>query len=613
RDPDRTDRPDGVSVSMDDIRAFRQWESRCPGHPEFGVTAGVETTTGPLGQGLAVSVGMAMAGSWLAARYNTDDFPIIDYSVFALCGDGCMMEGVSHEAAALAGHLRLRNLCWIYDSNGITIEGSTDLTMSESVPRRFEAYGWRVITGVDGNDLDALKRALNRARETDDRPVLIVVRTHIAFGSPNKQDSADAHGAPLGEDEVRLTKQTYGWPQDNAFHVPDQVYEHMHAVAGEPNRIREAAWNELFAEYTIRHPEKATELMHIFEGTLPAGWDRSIPDFGGSDSKPIATRTASGKVLNALAPVIPWMIGGSADLGPSNKSLIGGGDITAGSFGNRNIRFGIREFAMSAICNGLAHAGLRAYAATFLVFSDYARPALRLSALMRLPVLFIYTHDSISVGEDGPTHQPVEHLASFRAMPGMTVIRPADAGETAEAYRYAFGSARGPVLLSLSRQDLPVIDRVKYGPAEGLHRGAYILADNCEGAEPDVIVIATGSEVQLALAAFERLTVSASAGEKSVDSSGKGCGAERLIRVVSMPSWELFDMQSREVRDSVLPPSVRRRVVIEQGVSMGWEKYAGSDGVLMTLDRFGASAPGPVLERHFGFTVEKVVEVIRTL
>lgn len=605
RDPYRSDDPEHLSVTLDDIRAFRQLGSRCPGHPEFGVTAGVETTTGPLGQGLAVSVGMALAERHLEARYNTDDMPIVNYNVYALCGDGCMMEGVSHEAAALAGHLKLSNLCWIYDSNRITIEGSTDLAMSEDVARRFIAYGWAVIRVLDGNDLKTLQQAFEDARAIDDRPVLIIVNTHIAYGSPNKQDSEAAHGAPLGEEEVRLTKKAYGADPDAVFTVSEDVYKHMEHVMGERNTIAEAAWNELFTEYKTLYPGKAKELDHIFNGTLPENWSTSLPAFtpGHGD---MATRAASGTVLNAIADSIPWLMGGSADLGPSNKSLLKDNpDFSPAAYTGRNLRFGVREFAMSAICNGMTNAGLRPYAATFLVFSDYARPALRLSALMQLPVLYIYTHDSISVGEDGPTHQPVEHLASLRSIPGMTVIRPADAAEVVEAYRYALTDAEGPVVLSLSRQKLPVLDRTIFAPADGLHRGAYILADNAGDALPDIIIIATGSEVRHALDAYEHLTGSADASQPVTN--------PLRIRVVSMPSWEIFDAQTAEYRDTVLPPAVRQRIVMEQGVSTGWHRYAGDAGTLLTIDSFGASAPGSAVEAHFGFTAQHLVDTIRSL
>ena len=596
KDPARKDDPLHQAVSLDDLKAFRQLGSRCPGHPEFGETPGVETTTGPLGQGLAVSVGMAIAEKWLEANYNTPDFTLIDYRTFAICGDGCMMEGVSHEAAALAGHLKLSNLCWIYDSNRITIEGSTGLSMTENVARRFLAYGWSVMTVNDGNDLQTLKQAIEDVRNVDDRPVLLIVKTHIAFGSPNKQDSESAHGSPLGMEEVRLTKEAYGWPAEPTFLVPDGVTKHFDDVFGSRGDAAAAAWNEVFIRYCDEYPAKAAELRHIFDGTLPDGWADALPVYSPS-AGPIATRSASGKVLNALAPVIPWLIGGSADLAPSTNTLIKeASDFSASNFGGRNIRFGVREFAMVAICNGLANAGLRPYAATFLVFSDYARPAIRLCALMQLPVIYIFTHDSISVGEDGPTHQPVEHLAALRAIPGLTVFRPADAAELNVAYRCILEDVRGPAVLALSRQNLPVIDRDIYADAVGAGQGAYVLSDTSGDGLPDVIVIATGSEVHIALAACNTL-------------AAEGC----KIRLVSMPCWELFEAQPEAYRNEVLPAEVTRRVIVEQGVSMGWEKYAGPDGVLMTIDRFGSSAPGPQAEAFFGFTPENLVEIVREM
>lgn len=596
KDRERLDDPEHSAINLEDLKSFRQLNSRCPGHPEFGETPGIETTTGPLGQGLAVSVGMAIAESWLAAQFNTSDYSIVDYRIWALCGDGCMMEGISHEAAALAGHLKLSNLCWIYDSNRITIEGSTGLAMSENVARRFLAYGWSVMTVEDGNDLKVLAQVLRDVREIDDRPVLIIAKTHIAYGSPNKQDSESAHGSPLGADEVRLTKRAYGWPEDASFLVPPEVYQHFSDVFGSRGNAAAAAWNEVFRSYSAEYPEKAALLQHIFDGTLPEGWHLALPEFT-SESGPIATRSASGKVLNAIVKTVPWLIGGSADLAPSNNTLIkGSGDFTPGSYDGRNIRFGVREFAMAAIANGMANAGLRPYVATFLVFSDYARPAIRLGAMMQLPVLYIMTHDSISVGEDGPTHQPVEHLAALRAIPGLTVIRPADAAEVNAAYRSALEEIRGPVVMALSRQNLPVIDRTVFADAVGAGQGAYILADNSGDTLPEAIIIASGSEVHPAIEAFRRL-------------SAEG----RRIRIVSMPSWELFEAQDEAYRMEVLPPEVTARVVVEQGVSQGWERYAGPAGVMLTIDRFGMSAPGPQVEAEFGFTPENLVEIVREM
>ncbi|MBN1879118.1 transketolase [bacterium] len=594
KDPDRSDDATHQSVTIDDLKSFRQLGSRCPGHPEFGDTPGVETTTGPLGQGLAASVGMAIAEKWLEASFNTPDFSVIDYNIYALCGDGCMMEGISHEAAALAGHLKLSNLCWIYDSNRITIEGSTRLAMTENVARRFLAYGWSVMTVEDGNDLAALKQAFLDVGDIDDRPVLVIVKSHIAFGSPNKQDSESAHGSPLGVEEVRLTKQAYGWPDDSSFLVPDEVINHLSAEFGARGNTAAAAWNEVFARYSLELPEKAAMLRHIFDGTLPDDWTDCLPDFP-AGTAPVATRSASGKVLNALSSAIPWLIGGSADLGPSNNTLIkNAADFSAVSFDGRNIRFGVREFCMAAIANGMANAGLRPYVATFLVFSDYARPAIRLSALMQLPVLYILTHDSISVGEDGPTHQPVEHLAALRAIPGLTVIRPADANELNAGYRSALEDMPGPVALALSRQNLPVIDRDEFADAVGARQGAYVLADNSGTHFPQCIIIASGSEVHLAIQAYRVLS------------------ADNVkLRLVSMPSWELFEAQSDDYRDEVLPPEVTNRIVVEQGVAMGWERYAGPGGIIMAIDRFGVSAPGPVAEEYFGYTVENLVGMIR--
>jgi len=593
KDPGRDDSP--YSITLDDIKTFRQLNSRCPGHPEFGDAAGIETTTGPLGQGLAVSVGTAMAEKWLEAQYNTDDFPIIDYNTYALCGDGCMMEGVSHEAAALAGHLKLGNLCWIYDSNRITIEGSTDKSMTENVAKRFLAYGWAVLTVTDGNDLKALKQVMEDVIAIDDRPCLVIVHSHIAYGSPNKQDTASSHGSPLGEDEIKLTKRAYGWPEDEKFLVPEDVYEHMNEAFADKNRIAEAAWNEIFSVYSEKNPDKAAELTHIFNGTLPENWDTKLPDFG--DETSIATRSASGKVLNAIASEIPWFIGGSADLAPSNNTFLKDKEIfSASNYSGSNISFGIREFAMSAICNGMANAGLRPFSATFMVFSDYARPAIRLSALMQLPIIYVFTHDSISVGEDGPTHQPVEHLAALRAMPGLTVIRPADAAEVCAAYQYALADSKQPIIMALSRQSLPVIDRDKYANAIGTQQGAYVLADNSTANDPDIIIIATGSEVRHAMEAYETLS-----------------SEDVKIRIVSMPSWELYEAQSGEYRQSVLPSEVTRRIVIEQGVSQGWHKYSGQEGVLMTIDSFGISAPGPIAEEHFGFTASDLIQAAKEL
>lgn len=585
-----------AAVSISDLKSFRQLHSPCPGHPEFGETPGIETTTGPLGQGLATSVGMAIAEKWLENRYNTANYTIIDYHIYALCGDGCMMEGISHEAAALAGHLKLSNLCWIYDSNRITIEGSTDLTMTENIHRRFLSYGWAVMTVEDANDLNSLARAFNDLKSIQNRPVLLVVKSEIAYGSPNKQGSESAHGSPLGVDEVRLTKQFYNWPLDPPFLVPEEVYEHLDILFGQPGNAAAAAWNEIFEYYADEHPDRAAELKHIFEGTIPPEWAASLPDFSNATGS-IATRSASGQVLNALSQQIPWCIGGSADLGPSTNTLIKDQDnFCAENYSGRNLRFGVREAAMAAIGNGMANAGLRPYTATFLVFSDYARPAIRLSALMQLPVLYIFTHDSISVGEDGPTHQPVEHLAALRAIPGLTVIRPADAAEVTESYKVVLAENIGPAALILSRQKLPIIDRKRFSAASGLHRGAYIIADTSGTGQPDVILIATGSEVRLIIDAYCSLA-----------------GNNLKIRLVSMPSWELFERQPASYRNRILPPDITRRIIVEQGIAMGWERYAGNRGIILSINSFGKSAPGPVLEDYFGFTVTHIIDAVKTI
>lgn len=585
-----------LSVPLDEIKRFRQMGSRTPGHPEYRLTSGVETTTGPLGQGAAVSVGMAMAGRWLGERFNRPGFDLFNYDVYAMAGDGCMMEGITSEAASLAGHLKLSNLCWVYDNNKISIDGSTKLAFSEGVAGRFRAYGWHVAHVSDANDLGALEAAFKEFKATDARPTLIMVDSHIAYGAPTKQDSADAHGSPLGEDEIRGAKRHYGWPEDEHFRVPEGVREHFTAGIGARGRVLRDKWKERFAEYKQEYLELARDIELMQGRELPEGWDKSVPVFP-SDSKGIATRSSSGKVLNAIAEHVPWLLGGSADLTPSTKTYLtfeaAGGDFEAGSYSARNFRFGVREHAMGAILNGLAHCKLRPYGATFLVFSDYMRPPIRLAALMELPVIYVFTHDSIGVGEDGPTHQPVEQLAALRAIPGLLVIRPADANEVAEAWRVMMESRHEPAALALSRQNLPTIDRQKYGPARGLRYGAYVLADASDG-EPDVLLIASGSEVALCLEAHERLTAD---------------GVR--VRLVSMPSWELFDRQDPEYRDGVLPPSVKARVAVEQAVGQGWERYVGSDGAVVGMESFGTSAPLKDAQDHFGFTVENVVAVAR--
>ncbi len=586
---------DEPAVSLDEIKSFRQLESRTPGHPEYRLTSGVETTTGPLGQGAAASVGMAIAGRWMAEHFNRPNFDIFDYNVYALASDGCMMEGISSEAASLAAHLELSNLCWIYDNNKISIDGPTTLAFTEDVASRFKAYGWRVTHVSDANDLDALAEAFTTFKETDDRPTLIVVDSHIAFGAPNLQDNSEAHGAPLGEDEIRAAKRNYGWPADEHFLVPDGVREHLAAGIGARGRVLRDKWMERFAAYEAEYPELAGQIQMMQHRELPAGWDNDIPIFP-ADPKGMATRASSGKVLNAIAKNVPWLIGGAADLTPSTKTLLtfedAAGNFQAGNYRPRNLRFGVREHAMGAILNGLAHSKVRPYGATFLVFSDYMRPSIRLAALMEIPVIYVFTHDSIGVGEDGPTHQPVEQLAALRAIPGLVVIRPADANETAEAWRMAM-ELHQPTALALSRQNLPTLDRAKYGPAGGLRRGAYVLAD-AESGDPEVLLMASGSEVALCLEAFERLTA-------------EGVRA----RLVSVPSWELFERQDETYRSTVLPPAVVARVAVEQAVGQGWERYVGPGGAIVGMETFGASAPIKDVQRHFGFTVEDVVAAAR--
>jgi len=595
---DEHGRPTGeLAVPLEHIRQFRQLLSRCPGHPEYRHTSGVEVTTGPLGQGVATSVGMAIAGKWLAARYNRPGYDLFDYGIYVLCSDGDLMEGVSSEAASLAGHLKLGNLCWIYDDNKITIEGHTNLAFSEDVAGRFRAYGWRVLQVDDVNDLPALRAAIKEFNPAGAQPTLIIVKSIIAYGAPNKQNTHEAHGAPLGEEEIRLAKQFYGWPVEEKFRVPAEVVEHFRQGIGTRGRRLREQWEKKFAEYEKQYPQEADEIRRILNGELPDGWDSEIPTFA-TDAKGLATRASSGKVLNAVAKRIPWMIGGSADLAPSNNTLLtfpDAGHFSAENYAGRNLHFGIREHAMGAVANGLALCGLRPYAGTFFVFSDYMRPAIRLAALMELPILYIFTHDSIGVGEDGPTHQPVEHLAALRAIPGLIVVRPADANEVAEAYRLALQVRRNPVALVLTRQNLSTIDRTQYAAASGLRCGAYILAD-AEGGKPDVILIGTGSEVSVCLAARELL-------------SAQGIAA----RVVSMPSWELFENQPEEYRHSVLPPEVTTRVAVEAGVGLGWERYVGPHGAFVGMRSFGASAPAGVLMKYFGITAENVANVAKAL
>jgi transketolase len=580
------------SVPLEAIKHFRQLDSRCPGHPEYRWTSGVETTTGPLGQGLANSVGMALAGRWQAAHFNRPGFEgLIDFNVYALCGDGCIMEGISAEAASIAGHLGLSNLCWIYDNNHITIEGHTELAFSDDVATRFIGHGWNVTRVGDANDLQMLARAFHTFLNTRDRPTLIIVDSHIAYGAPNKQDTSAAHGEPLGEQEVRLTKRNYGWPEDAKFFVPEEVYGHFRDGMGKRGKELRDAWFGRVKEYCARYPELADQFYRLHHRQLPEGWDKGIPTFP-ADAKGVATRDASGKVLNAIAKNVPWLLGGSADLAPSTKTRLtfdGAGDLQAGSPGGRNLHFGIREHAMAAVLNGMALVKVRAYGSTFLIFSDYARASIRLSALMELPVVYVFTHDSIGVGEDGPTHQPVEQVASLRAIPGLIVLRPADANETAEAWKVIMKLHHQPAALVLTRQAVPTIDRGKYAAASGLAQGAYVLADAPDG-KPDVLLLASGSEVAMCLEAFERL-------------KAEGVKA----RVVSMPSWELFDDQPREYRDRVLPPDVTARASVEQASVFGWAKYVGATGHTIGMRSFGASAPLKDLLKKFGFTAGQVV------
>jgi transketolase len=581
------------SVTLDDIRHFRQLESKAPGHPEYHWVSGVETTTGPLGQGIATSVGMAIARKWLASRYNKPGFALFDYDIYAVCGDGCLMEGVSAEAASLAGHLGLDDLCWVYDNNHITIEGNTKLAFTEDVAARFLAYRWNVLRVGDANDLERIEDALKVFRQTAGRPTLIILDSHIGYGSPHKVDTAAAHGEPLGEDEVRLTKRAYGWPEDAKFLVPDGVMAAFDAGIGARGAEARRGWEALLADYGTKYPELAAEIDQMQRRELPAGWDRNLPSFP-ADPKGIAGRDASGEMLNVLAQNIPWFLGGSADLGSSNKTTLkfaGAGDFEAGSPGGRNFHFGIREHARVAIVNGMSQSKLRAFGATFFIFSDYARPAIRLSALMELPTILVFTHDAMGDGEDGPTHQPVEQLVSLRAIPGLVVLRPADANEVVEAYRYILQLRHQPAVLALSRQPLPTFDRGKYASAAGVARGAYVMAD-APGGPPEILLIASGSEVALIVEAHEALTA------RGVRS-----------RVISMPSWDIFEHQPQSYRDEVLSPGVKLRLAVEQASALGWERYVGDQGRIIGMKAFGASAPLKELQRKFGFEPEKVVAV----
>jgi len=585
-----------AAVPLAEIERFRQLDSKTPGHPEYRMTTGVETTTGPLGQGLGNSVGMAIASRWYAARYNRDGFPLFDYHVYALAGDGDMMEGVSHEAASLAGHLRLSNLTWIYDSNRVTIEGGTDLAYSDDVQSRFRGYGWHTLTVEDANDLSAVETAFAAAKRSVDAPTLIVVKSVIGWGAPHKQGTAAAHSDALGEEEVALAKRAYGWPEDKQFYVPEHVRERFAEGVGARGKQARDEWQQRLAAYAQRYPELARELELIEHHALPQGWDAGLPSFD-ADAKGEATRASSGDVLNAIAARVPWMLGGAADLAPSTKTLLkfeGAGSFSADTPGGRNLHFGVREHAMGAVANGLALANLRPYTGTFLIFSDYMKPPIRLAALMEIPVVFVFTHDSIGLGEDGPTHQPVEQLASLRGVPGLTVLRPCDANEVREAWCVALSSARRPSALVLSRQPLPTLDRTRYAAADGLRRGAYVLADPSDGAAPQVLLIATGSEVHLCLQAFERL-------------SREGIAA----RVVSMPSWDIFELQDDAYKDAVLPPEVDARVAVEQAATIGWDRYVGRTGAKIVMHTFGASAPIRDLQGKFGFTPDHVYEAAK--
>jgi len=588
---------DEPAVSLDDLRNFRQWGSATPGHPEYGHTTGVETTTGPLGQGCGNGVGMAIAGRWLASRYNKPGYRLFDYNVYVQCSDGDLMEGVTNEAASLAGHLKLSNLCWIYDDNSITIEGRTDLAFSEDVAARFGGLGWNVVRVADANDLESLAAGYQAFLDCEDAPTLIIVKSIIGYGSPHKANTSDAHGAALGAEEVRLTKAVYGWPEDQSFLVPPEVPEHFQNTLGQRGSAAREAWDALFQKYQAEFPQLAQEIQQIQRRELPADWDADQVEFP-ADAKGVATRSSAGKALNAFAKHLPWLLGGSADLAPSTKTLLTFeevGDFEADNYGGRNLHFGIREHAMAAAVNGMTLCGLRAYGATFFVFSDYMRPSLRLSALMGVPSIFVFTHDSIGVGEDGPTHQPVEQLAAARAIPGLVVLRPGDPNESVQAWRVALQQTQRPTALVLTRQNLPTLDRTQYASAEGVCRGGYILAE-ADGGDPQVLLLASGSELSLAVAAREQL-------------AAEGIGA----RVVSMPSWELFEDQSQAYRDEVLPPTVQARVAVEAGVRQGWDRYLGSHGVFVGMSGFGASAPYRKIYEQFGITAEQVAAEARRL
>lgn len=584
------------SVTLEDIKKFRQLDSKCPGHPEYRWTSGIETTTGPLGQGVSNSVGMAIASRWMSTYFNRPGFEMIDYNVYAICGDGDMMEGVSSEAASIAGHLKLSNLCWIYDNNHITIEGSTDLAFTEDIGARFMGYGWNVLRVSDANDLHLLSRAFETFHRTNDRPTLIIVDSHIAWGSPHKQDTRAAHGEPLGEDEIRLTKRNYGWPEEAKFLVPEEVYTIFEEGIGKRGHTMREAWIELFDRYKQQYPELADHLYKMQHRQLPDGWDRDLKEFS-ADPTGLATRDSSGQVLNLVAKNLPWLMGGAADLAPSTKTHLkfdSANDFEADTYNGRNFHFGIREHAMGSILNGLSLSKIRPFGSGFLIFSDYCRPPIRLSALMEIPVVYIFTHDSIGVGEDGPTHQPVEQLPSLRAIPGLYTIRPCDANEVLEAWRLIAELRHEPVVLVLTRQKVPTLDRQKYGSAEGVRRGAYIIAD-CKG-KPDLLLLATGSEVSLCINAYEELM-----------QEGIKC------RVVSMPCWEIFEKQDEAYRNSVIPPDVTARISVEQASTFGWERYVGSKGRMIGMKTFGASAPLKELLKKFGFTPDNIVSQAKEL
>jgi transketolase len=580
----------GYDLSLEELKNFRQWGSKTPGHPEFHITRGVETTTGPLGQGFANGVGMAIVERFLAAHFNRPGHGIVDHTIYGIVSDGDLMEGVSHEAASLAGHLKLGNIIYFYDDNQISIDGSTDLAFTENRVDRFKAYDWHVQTVDDGNDIDAIEGAIRAAQKEKDRPSLISVRTHIGYGSPNKQDTASVHGEPLGAEEIRLTKENLGWPLEPEFLIPGEALKHFRQAL-EKGKAWEEDWTDRFQAYEKAHPEMAAECQRWMSGQLPDGWDREIPSFP-ADPKGVATRVTSGTVLNAVAPILPNLIGGSADLAPSNKTFVKGGDVfQGGQYVGRNFHFGVREHGMGSILNGMAlHGGVIPYGGTFLIFSDYMRPPIRLAAMMRLKVIYIFTHDSIGLGEDGPTHQPIEQLAALRAIPNLTVLRPCDANETAEAWRFSLQHKEGPVALALTRQGLPILDRKTYASADGLHRGGYVLRDDGDK-RADVILMASGSEVHIAIEAGDKL-------------AGKGVS----VRVVSMPSCELFDKQTEAYQDQVLPPEIKARIAIEAGATQGWHRYLGTKAAVIGIDHFGASAPYKILYEKFGITAERVVE-----